>query len=145
MSGHSKWHKVRQYKGGIDAKRSSVYTKMARLISVAARSGGDPDMNFALRMNIDRAKAVSVPKDVIERAIRRGTGEEGEGLQIEEAVYEGIGPGKVGIIVRALALSDRIVVRADHNGLFRISRFDSQNVGRVDHGLDFIFADPANP
>lgn len=102
MSGHSKWHKVRQYKGAIDAKRSSVYTKMARLITVAARSGGDPDMNFALRMSIDRAKAVSVPKDVIDRAIKRGTGEDSEGAAIEEAVYEGIGPGKVGIIVRAL-------------------------------------------
>lgn len=102
MSGHSKWHKVRQYKGAIDAKRSGVYTKMARIITVAARSGGDPDMNFSLRIAIDRAKAVSVPKDVIERAIKRGTGEDTEGAAIEEAVYEGMGPGKVGVIIRAL-------------------------------------------
>jgi YebC/PmpR family DNA-binding regulatory protein len=102
MSGHSKWAKVKQYKGGIDAKRSSVYTKMARFITVAARSGGDPDMNFALRMAVDRAKAVSVPKDVIDRAIARGSGASADATAIEEAVYEGIGPGKVGIIVRAL-------------------------------------------
>lgn len=102
MSGHSKWAKVKQYKGGIDAKRSSVYTKMARIITVTARGGGDPDMNFALRMAIDRAKAVSVPKDVIDRAIARGTGESADAAAIEEAVYEGMGPGKVGVIVRAL-------------------------------------------
>lgn len=102
MSGHSKWAKVKQYKGAIDTKRSGVYTKMARIITVNARSGGDPDMNFGLRMAIDRAKAVSVPKDVIDRAIARGTGESTDASAIEEAVYEGIGPGKVGIIVRAL-------------------------------------------
>jgi len=102
MSGHSKWAKVKQYKGGIDAKRSSVYTKMARIVTVAARSGGDPDMNFSLRMAIDRAKAVSVPKDVIDRAIARGSGAGSDAAAIEEAVYEGIGPGKVGLIVRAL-------------------------------------------
>ncbi len=101
MSGHSKWHKVRQYKGAIDAKRASTFTKMARNITVAARlGGGDPAMNFRLRMAIDRAKAASVPKDVIERAIKRGTGEL-DGGEIVEAVYEGFGPGKVGMIVVA--------------------------------------------
>ncbi|MCC6639380.1 YebC/PmpR family DNA-binding transcriptional regulator [Candidatus Falkowbacteria bacterium] len=99
MSGHSRWHKVRQYKGGIDAKRATTFTKMARAVTVAARlGGGNPDFNFSLRLAIDRAKSVSVPKDVIERAIKKGTGEL-EGGAINEAVYEALGPGKVGMII----------------------------------------------
>ena len=99
MSGHSRWHKVRQYKGGIDAKRATTFTKMARAVTVAARlGGGNPDFNFSLRLAIDRAKSASVPKDVIERAVKKGTGEL-EGGAITEAVYEAFGPGKVGIII----------------------------------------------
>ena len=102
MSGHSKWHKVRQYKGAIDAKRGQAFTKMVKLITVAARlGGGDPEMNFNLRMAIDRAKAVNTPKDLIERAIKKGTGEL-EGGQIDEIVYEGFGPGQTEVIVVSL-------------------------------------------
>ncbi|TSC84303.1 MAG: hypothetical protein G01um101413_598 [Parcubacteria group bacterium Gr01-1014_13] len=101
MSGHSKWHNIQGRKGKQDAIRSSQFTKMAKLIAVAARSGGDPTMNFSLRLAIEKAKEVGMPKDNIERAIKRGTGEL-EGAQIEEVVYEGYGPGGVAVLVKCL-------------------------------------------
>ena len=101
MSGHSKWHNIQGRKGKQDALRSSQFTKMAKLISIAARSGGDPAMNFSLRIAIEKAKEAGVPKDNIERAIKRGTGEL-EGAQIEEAIYECYGPGGVAVLVKCL-------------------------------------------
>lgn len=101
MSGHSKWHNIQGRKGKQDALRSSQFTKMAKLIAVAARNGGDPTMNFSLRIAIEKAKEVGMPKDNIERAIKRGTGEL-EGAQIEEVVYEGYGPGGVAVLVKCL-------------------------------------------
>ncbi len=101
MSGHSKWHNIQGRKGKQDAIRSSQFTKMAKLIAVAARSGGDPTMNFSLRIAIEKAKEVGMPKDNIERAIKRGTGEL-EGAQIEEVIYEGYGPGGVAVLVKCL-------------------------------------------
>jgi YebC/PmpR family DNA-binding regulatory protein len=101
MSGHSKWHNIQARKGKQDALRSSQFTKMAKLIAVAARSGGDPTMNFSLRIAIEKAKEVGMPKDNIERAIKRGTGEL-EGAQIEEVIYEGYGPGGVAVLVKCL-------------------------------------------
>lgn len=99
MSGHSKWHKVRQYKGAIDAKRAGIFTKLGRNITVAARlGGGDPTMNFSLRMAIEKAKSANMPKENIDKAVKRGTGEL-EGGIITEAVYEGFGPGKVGLVI----------------------------------------------
>jgi YebC/PmpR family DNA-binding regulatory protein len=102
MSRHSKWHKVRQFKGAIDAKRSASFTKLAREITVAAREkGGDPLMNAGLRAAIDRARAVSMPKDNIERAIQKGIGGVGEG-QIETLTYEAYAPGGTALIVECL-------------------------------------------
>ena len=101
MSGHSKWHNIQGRKGKQDAIRSSQFTKMAKLIAVAARSGGDASMNFSLRIAIEKAKEVGMPKDNIERAIKRGTGEL-EGAQIEEVIYEGYGPGGVAVLVKCL-------------------------------------------
>lgn len=101
MSGHSKWHNIQGRKGKQDAIRSSQFTKMAKLIAVAARTGGDPSMNFSLRIAIEKAKEVGMPKDNIERAIKRGTGEL-EGAQIEEVIYEGYGPGGVAVLVKCL-------------------------------------------
>ena len=75
MSGHSKWSTIKHKKAINDAKRANIFTKHAKLIEVAARGGGDPEMNFGLRMAIDSARAVNMPKDNIERAIKRGTGE----------------------------------------------------------------------
>lgn len=100
MSGHSRWRKVRQYKGGIDAKRASSYTKLARNVTVTARlGGGNPEFNFSLRMAVERARAMSVPKDVIDRAIKRGIGDLEGQAAIVEVVYECIGPGKVGMVI----------------------------------------------
>lgn len=101
MSGHSKWHNIQGRKGKQDALRSSQFSKMSKIISIAARGGGDPTANFSLRLAIEKAKAVGMPKDNIERAIKKGTGELG-GAQIEEAIYEGYGPGGVAVLVKVL-------------------------------------------
>ncbi len=115
MSGHSKWHKVRQKKGATDAARAKVFTKLAKAVTVAARDGGgDPSMNFQLRMAIDKAKAGNLPKDKIERAIARGTGEGGEG-QLEEVVYEAYGPGGIGMLIIGLTdNTNRTVAEVKH-------------------------------
>lgn len=102
MAGHSKWANIRFRKGAQDAKRGKIFTKLIREITIAARAGGgDPASNPRLRLAIDKAKAQSMPKDNIDRAIKRGTGEL-EGVQYEEVRYEGYGPGGVAIIVECL-------------------------------------------
>jgi len=102
MSGHSKWHSIKHKKGALDAKRGKLFTKFIKEITVAARSGGgDPDGNARLRKAILDAKAGNMPNDTIERAIRRGTGEE-EGVHYEEVTYEGYGPGGVALLIEAM-------------------------------------------
>jgi YebC/PmpR family DNA-binding regulatory protein len=101
MSGHSKWATTKRRKGAQDSKRSSLFTKLANVITIAARKGGDPTMNFSLRMAVDRAKSFSMPKENIDRAIKRGTGELG-GITLEEIVYEGYGPGQVAFVIETL-------------------------------------------
>lgn len=103
MSGHSKWATIKRQKGVADAKRSQVFTKLAKAVAVAARTGGgpDPDSNFKLRLAIDRARAASMPKDNIDRAIKRGVGTDG-GAAIEEVLYEGYGPGGVAFLIEAV-------------------------------------------
>jgi len=102
MSGHSKWSTIKRQKGAADIKRGIVFTKVTREITLAAREGGpNPEGNFRLRLAIDRARAVSMPRDNIQRAIDRATGSGGEGAQIESIVYEGYGPGGVSIMVEA--------------------------------------------
>lgn len=102
MSGHSHWATIKHKKGAIDAKRGKLFSKLSRAIIIAARhGGGDPEMNLKLRYAIDKARSVSMPKDNIERAIKRGTGE-AEGIVFEEVTYEGYGPGGVAILVEAL-------------------------------------------
>jgi len=104
MAGHSKWANIQHRKGRVDAARGKMWSKLSKAIIVAAQSGGgDPSANLRLRKAIDDAKAVSMPKDNIERAIKRGTGEL-EGGRVEEVVYEGYGPG--GVAVMCLALTD---------------------------------------
>lgn len=101
MSGHSKWAQVKRQKSVSDAARSATFTKIANLITVAARSGGaDSEMNFKLRLAIEKAKGVNMPKENIERAIKRGTGEL-EGIQITERVYEAFGPGGIALVIEA--------------------------------------------
>ena len=102
MSGHSKWATTKRQKAAVDAKRGAVFTKMSNLISIAARDkGGDPATNFSLRMAIDKARQVNMPKENIERAIKRGTGE-GGGNQLEELVYEGQGPAASQFIIKCV-------------------------------------------
>lgn len=101
MSGHSKWSQIKRQKGAADVKRGNLFTKMTREIMIAAKQGGgDPEANFRLRLAMDRARAVNMPKDSIQRAIERGTGG-GEGAQLESVVYEGYGPGGVSVMVEA--------------------------------------------
>jgi YebC/PmpR family DNA-binding regulatory protein len=102
MSGHSKWHSIKHKKGAADAKRGKLFTKFIKEITVAARSGGgDPEGNARLRKAIADAKAGNMPNDTIDRAVRRGTGEE-EGVNYEEITYEGYGPGGVAIMLETV-------------------------------------------
>lgn len=102
MAKHSKWSKVKNYKGAADAKRGAVFTRLGRAITVAVRDGGaDPEFNFRLRSAIDQALAGNMPKDNIERAIKKGTGEIASD-QIDEVTYEGYGPGGAAVLVEAL-------------------------------------------
>ncbi len=102
MAGHSKWANIQHRKGRVDAARGKLWSKLSKAIIIAAKTGGgDPGVNLRLRKAIDDAKAVSMPKDNIQRAIKRGTGEL-EGGKIEEVVYEGYGPGGVAVMCEAL-------------------------------------------
>ena len=102
MSGHSHWAGIKHKKAVVDAKRGKAWSKLARMIIVAAKTGGgDPATNLSLRYAIDKAKAANMPKDTIEKAIKKGTGEL-EGVNFEEVLYEGYGPSGVAIMVEAL-------------------------------------------
>lgn len=98
MAGHSKWAKIHRGKAVEDAKRGAIFTKLGNSIAIAAKNGSDPDMNFSLRLAIDKAKSANMPIANIQRAIDRGSGKLG-GEQIQEVTYEGYGPGGVGILV----------------------------------------------
>ncbi|MCX6727248.1 MAG: YebC/PmpR family DNA-binding transcriptional regulator [Candidatus Saccharibacteria bacterium] len=98
MSGHSKWSTIKRAKGAKDAARGAVFTRLGNAIAVAARAGADPDMNFSLRLAIDKAKAANMPLANIQRSVDRGSGKLG-GDQIQEVLYEGYGPGGVAILV----------------------------------------------
>jgi YebC/PmpR family DNA-binding regulatory protein len=103
MSGHSKWASIKHKKAIVDSRRGAQFTKLARAITVAARDGGgDPDSNAPLENAIQKAKASSMPKDNIERAIAKGTGEGGDATAIESVVYEGYGPAGVAVLVETL-------------------------------------------
>ncbi len=122
MSGHSKWAQIKRQKGATDQKRGQTFTKLGHAISVAAREkGGDPTSNFTLRLAIERARAANMPKENIERAIKRGTGELG-GAQIEELTYEGYGPEGVALLIHAVtdnknrALNDIKTAVTRHGG-----------------------------
>ncbi|MDO8668265.1 MAG: YebC/PmpR family DNA-binding transcriptional regulator [bacterium] len=101
MSGHSKWATTKRSKAIVDAKKGAIFTKYGRLITIAAKKGSDPTTNFSLRMAMEKAREANMPKENIERAIKRGTGELA-GAQIEELTYEGIGPAKSQFIIKCL-------------------------------------------
>ncbi len=102
MSGHSKWSTIKRKKGAADAARGKIFTRLAREIQIAARDGSDPDSNMTLRLAVDRAKGENMPKDNIERAIRRGAGLDKDGADYETIVYEGYGPHGVAMLVECL-------------------------------------------
>ncbi len=121
MSGHSKWAQIKRQKGTNDVKRGKVFSQMSKIITVAAREGGDPAFNPKLRLAIDRASAVNMTKENIERAIKKGQGGP-EGEAIEEVLYEAYGPGKIALIIEALTdsrnrtTSEIKYVLISHNG-----------------------------
>jgi YebC/PmpR family DNA-binding regulatory protein len=122
MSGHSKWSTIKRKKQAEDTKRGKVFTKLAREIAIAAKEGGsDLESNFKLRLVVDKAKSANMPKDNIERAIQRGTGEL-KGEELEELRYEGYGPNGVAMLIQVLtdnrnrAVSDVRRVLSKHGG-----------------------------
>jgi YebC/PmpR family DNA-binding regulatory protein len=102
MSGHSKWHSIKHKKAAEDAKKGKIFTKHAKLIAIAARGGGDPVMNPSLRLAIDNARAENMPRENIERAIKKGTGEGKDAVVMEEIFYEGFGPGGAALYIETL-------------------------------------------
>lgn len=110
MSGHSKWTQIKRQKGVADQKRGQVFTKLSNAITIAVKGGGqvtDPEQNFRLRLAIEKAREANMPKMNIERAIEKGKGLGEKGEELQEAVYEGFGPGNVGFIVEVT--TDKII------------------------------------
>src|SRR5262245_42616399 len=130
MAGHSHWANIQHKKGAADAKRGKLWSKLARaIINAAKNGGGDPSMNLKLRYAIDKAKQGSMPKDTIERAIKRGTGEIG-GEQEDEVTYEGFGPGGVAVMVDALT-NNRARTNGEVRKIFERSGGNMGNPGSV--------------
>lgn len=103
MSGHSHWATIKRKKGAADAKKGKIFTRLAREIVIATREGGgDPEMNVRLELAIDKAKAANMPKDSIERAIKRGTGEDKDGVDYEEIIYEGYAANGVALMIECV-------------------------------------------
>lgn len=103
MAGHSKWANIKHRKGAVDAKRGKIFTKIAKEITIAARlGGGDPASNPRLRLAIQSGRAVNMPNDNIKRAVQKGTGEL-EGQQLEEMMFEGYGPGGIGLLIECVS------------------------------------------
>src|ERR671935_307393 len=133
MAGHSKWSKVKRFKGAIDAKRGQIFSKLSKEITIAARSGGgDPAGNPRLRSAIQAARGQSMPNDNIERAIRRGTGEGVDAANYEEIIYEGYGPGGVAIIVEA-ATDNKNRTAAEVRSIFTKNNGNLGSAGSVSY------------
>ena len=146
MAGHSKWANIQHRKGRVDAQRGKLWSKLSKAIIVAAKSGGgDPAANIRLRKAIDDAKAVSMPKDNIQRAIKRGTGEL-EGADLEEVLYEGYGPGGVAVMCEALT-DNRNRTGPEMRSLFSKAGGELGKTGCVSYLFDrkglFVFAGDA--
>ena len=117
MSGHSKWATIKRKKGALDAKRGALFTKIVKIIEVAARGGADPTMNFKLKLAIQKAKSANVPSSTIDKAIKKGSGQDKEASKLEEVTYEGLAPGNVGVVIQALTDNKNRTV-ADLRSLF---------------------------
>ena len=122
MSGHSKWANIKTRKEGQDKKKGKVFSKMAKLIEIAARKGGDPETNPSLRLTIEKARSFNMPNDNIIRAIKKGSGEDKEGGTLEELIYEAYGPAGSQLIIEAITdnknrtLSDVRHLITEHGG-----------------------------
>src|SRR5216110_2712266 len=133
MAGHSKWSKVKRFKGAIDTKRGQIFSKLSKEISIAAKTGGgDPAGNARLRSAIQAARAQSMPNENIERAIRRGTGAGKDGEQLDEIVYEGYAPGGVAIMVEA-ATDNRNRTGAEIRRIFAQNNGNLASTGSVSY------------
>jgi YebC/PmpR family DNA-binding regulatory protein len=133
MAGHSKWSKVKRFKGAIDAKRGKIFSKLSKEITISAKTGGgDPNGNPRLRSAIQAARAQSMPNDNIERAIKRGTGEDKDGQQFDEIVYEGYALGGVAIIVEA-ATDNRNRTGAEIRNIFTKNNGNLASSGSVSY------------
>ena len=154
MSGHSKWSTIKHKKAATDARRGAEYTKLAREIQLSAREGGgDPDMNFGLRLAIDRAKSANMPSSNIDRAIKRGTGEDRDAAKMEKIFYEGYAPHGVAVILSCITdnrnrtVADIRHVLTKHGGtmgqegsvLWQFTRKAYFNIPRGDLGFDDLF------
>ena len=118
MSGHSKWSTIKRKKGAADAKRGAEFTRLSREISVAAREGGgDPDTNFRLRLAVEKARAGNMPKDNIERSIKKGTGEDKDGVVFEEVSYEGYAAKGVAVMLECMTENKNRTVAEIRHGL----------------------------
>jgi YebC/PmpR family DNA-binding regulatory protein len=130
MAGHSHWAKIKRAKGANDAKRGKIWSKIARKIIIAAKSGGgDPNENLSLRYTIDEAKAANMPRDTIEKAVKKGTGELGA-ENYEPALYEGYAPGGVALIVDALT-NNRARTAPEMRKIFEVNGGNFANSGAV--------------
>jgi YebC/PmpR family DNA-binding regulatory protein len=133
MAGHSKWSKVKRFKGAIDQKRGQIFSKLSKEISIAAKTGGgDPNGNARLRSAIQTARAQSMPNDNIERAIKRGTGEGAEAQNFEEIVYEGYAQGGIAVIVEA-ATDNRNRTAAEIRSIFTKNHGNLATSGSVSY------------
>jgi len=149
MSGHSHWSTIRRKKEANDAKRGAIFTKVAREIVIAARDGGgNPDTNIRLRMVLDKARSMRMPKDNIERAVKRGTGEDKDGAEIIAAMYEGYGPNGVAMIIDVVTDNRNRTVAALRHALTRLGgnmgdpgsvawQFERKGVIHVSSSVDF--------
>src|SRR6266513_4363602 len=133
MAGHSKWSKVKRFKGAIDAKRGKTFSKLSKEITIAAKAGrGDPNGNPRLRSAIQAARAQSMPNDNIERAIKRGTGEGNDAQNFEEIVYEGYAPSGVAVIVEA-ATDNKNRTAAEIRSIFSKNNGNLASTGSVSY------------
>ena len=165
MSGHSKWSTIKREKGAKDSARGALFTKLGNAVALAARGGADPDMNFSLRLAIDRAKAANMPTVNIQRSIDRGSGKLG-GAIIQEVTYEGYGPGGTAIIVECatdnlnrtypevkLAFSKHggnvaekgaVLFQFDHKGMIRVKGAgDDLLMQAIEAGADDVQEEPS--
>lgn len=154
MSGHSKWSTIKHKKAQTDARRGAVYTKLAREIQIAAREGGgDPDVNFGLRLAIDRAKEANMPSSNIDRALKRGTGEDKDAASMEKIHYEGYAPHGVAVIMNCITdnrnrtVADIRHLLTKHGGTmgqegsvsWQFTRKSHFNIPCGDHTFDELF------